>query len=68
MDMELLEPSGNFEAKHLKQQVYEEMKNNNINTEHLIEILQVDENSENVLNNESPTQEKEANPHDDIVS
>ena len=44
------------------------MKCNNINTEHLIEILQVDETSENVLNNESPLQEKEGNPHDDIVS
>ena len=38
-----LEPSGNLENMQLKQQVYEEMKNNNINADHLIEILRVDE-------------------------
>ena len=60
-----LEPSGNFEIKHLKQQVYEEMKNNNISAKHLIEILQFDE-KEKERDTEIVGEEPDA--HDDIVS
>ena len=66
-----LEPSGNLENMQLKQQVYEEMKNNNINADHLIEILQVDEKEQSesgppaVLD---ATALEEPTAHDDIVS
>ena len=65
-----LEPSGNLENMQLKQQVYEEMKNNNINADHLIEILRVDEKeqSENGPTVEDATNLGEPNSHDDIVS
>ena len=59
-----LEPSANLENRQLKQEVYEEMKNNNITTDHLIEILQVDEdNLPDTLGVEVP-----AGEHDDIVT
>ena len=40
---EEIEPASNFENKADQQMVYEELKNNNINTDHLIEILNMEE-------------------------